>query len=106
MEDVVEYNIKNEAKLIKMKALKESNYLSVGDAFTGYYFEKPEVGYSFVFYCQSLIKGDSERFSAGPFQTSTIEEIIDECSFRTKNSIYHLLDKSTERNIIIEDLLK
>lgn len=106
METYNEYNPKVvHARLTKMEVLNESKYLSVGDSFSGHYFEPPQVGYSFVFFCESYHSGDKEHFSAGPFQTSTVMEIIDKYSFKTRNTIYYLVDKVNDRDIKIEELL-
>jgi hypothetical protein len=94
-----------ESRLTKMEAINESNYLSVGDSFTGFYYDPPKVGETFVFFCDGLHK-IGNRFSSGPFSTSTVMEIVDEFSFKTKNTLYYLIDKSKERDQKIEELLQ
>lgn len=93
------------ARLTKMEVINESKYLSVGDTFIGYYYDPPEVGNSFVFFCEGLLKDGKNKFSSGPFQTSTVMEIIDRYSFKTRNTIYYLVDKVNDRDIKIEELL-
>ena len=87
-----------EGKLIKMKVLKDSPAIEVGETIVGHYFHKPTLGEGFIFF-------PSERLGV-PFQTSTVKKIIDEYTFETKNSVYYLIDKAKERDIKIEDLLK
>lgn len=95
-----------EAKLTKIKVINQSDYMSVGSTFVGYYYDTPKVGDSFVFFCEGLIEDGKNHFSAGPFQTSTVMEIIDGYSFKTRNTIYYLIDKVRDRDIKIEELLK
>jgi hypothetical protein len=87
-----------EGKLIKMKVLKDSPAIEVGETLVGHYFNKPTLGEGFIFF-------PSERLGV-PFQTSTVKKIIDEFTFETKNSVYYLIDKVKEREIKIEDILK
>ena len=87
-----------EGKLIKMKILKDSPAIKVGETLFGHYFHKPTPGEGFIFF-------PSERAGV-PFQTSTVKKIIDEYTFETKNSVYYLIDKVKEREIKIEDILK
>ena len=90
-----------EAKLMKKKALKDSPAIEVGETFIGHYFDKPEIGKSFLFF------GSINRDGFGrPFQTTSVTNIIDEFTFETKNSVYYLIDKVRERDIKIEDILK
>ena len=87
-----------QGKLIKMRVLKDSPAIEVGETMVGHYFHKPTPGEGFIFF-------PTERLGL-PFQTSTVEKIIDEFTFETKNSVYYLIDKVKEREIKIEDLLK
>lgn len=95
-----------ESKLTKMEVINQSDYISVGDTFVGYYYDPPKIGDSFVFFCEGLLKDGKNHFSAGPFHTSTVMEIIDKYSFKTRNTLYYLIDKSSERDIKLEELLK
>ena len=92
-------------RLTKLQSINQSKFVEIGDSFTGYYYDKPEVGYAFVFFCESFVKDGETRFSAGPFQTSLVKEIIDDFTFKTKNSIYHLIDKINFRNHQIGEIL-
>ncbi len=87
-----------QGKLMKKKALKDSSAVEVGETLIGHYFNKPKLGEGFIFF-------PHDRF-ATPFQTSRVTKIIDEFTFQTINSIYYLIDKSRERDIKIEDILK
>ena len=87
-----------EGKLIKMRVLKDSPAIEVGQTLVGHYFHKPTPGEGFIFF-------PSERAGV-PFQTSTVKKIIDEFTFETKNSVYYLIDKARERDFKIEDILK
>ena len=93
-----------EGKLMKKKALKDSPAIEVGETFIGYYFDKPEIGESFLFFISSKSSFRANKF--GPFKTTSVTKIIDEFTFETKNSVYYLIDKSRERDIKIEDILK
>jgi hypothetical protein len=98
-----------EAKLMKKKALKDSPAIEVGETFIGHYFDKPEIGESFYFFSTSTSTQKAfwhARNGIVPFQTTKVIKIIDEFTFETKNSVYYLIDKSRERDIKIEDILK
>jgi hypothetical protein len=98
-----------EGKLMKRKALKDSPAIEVGETFTGHYFDKPEIGKSFYFFSTSTSTQKAfwhARNGIVPFQTTSVTKIIDEFTFETKNSVYYLIDKSRERDIKIEDILK
>ena len=86
-----------EGKLMKMKALKDSPAVEVGETFIGHYFNRPTLNEGFIFF-------PSERFGV-PFQTSLVTKIIDDYSFQTKNSVYYLIDKAKERDLKIDDIL-
>lgn len=87
-----------EGKLIKMKIIKDSPAIKVGETLVGHYFHKPTLNEGFIFF-------PSDRLGV-PFQTSTVKKIIDEFTFETKNSVYYLIDKVRERDFKLEDLLK
>jgi len=97
-----------EAKLMKKKSLKDSPAIEVGETFIGHYYEKPEIGNSFYFFSTEIStqKAFWKRSGIVPFQTTSVTKIIDEFTFETKNSVYYLIDKSRERDIKIEDILK
>jgi hypothetical protein len=98
-----------EGKLMKKKSLKDSPAIEVGETFIGYYFDKPKIGNSFYFFSTSTSTQKAfwhARNGIVPFQTTSVTKIIDEFTFETKNSVYYLIDKSRERDIKIEDILK
>jgi hypothetical protein len=95
-----------EAKLMKKRALKDSPAIEVGETFIGYYFDKPKIGKSFLFFISSKSLNSFRANKFGPFQTTSVTKIIDEFTFETRNSVYYLIDKSKERDIKIEDILK
>ena len=89
-----------EAKLMKKKALKDSPAIEVGETLIGHYFDKPEIGRSFLFF------GSINRDGFGrPFQTTSVTNIIDEFTFRTNNSVYKLITKEKLREINIDSIL-
>jgi len=87
-----------EGKLIKMKSIRDSKAIEVGDSFFGHYFNKPTVGEGFIFFPTNKL--------GLPFQTSIVTKIVDEFTFETKNSVYYLIDKVTDRNIKIDHLIQ
>jgi len=91
---------------MKRKALKDSPAIEVGETFIGHYFDKPEIGKSFLFFITNKSFESFRGHKFGPFQTTTVIKIIDEFTFETKNSVYYLIDKVRERDIKIEDILK
>jgi hypothetical protein len=94
-----------EGKLMKRKALKDSPAIEVGETFIGHYFDKPEIGKSFLFFISSKSFEAFQSHKFGPFQTTTVTKIIDEFTFETKNSVYYLIDKVRERDIKIDSLI-
>lgn len=60
-------------KLEERSDAKYPNKISIGREFYGYLVEKPIVG---------------SRFNVGSLSTSTVQEIIDEFTFKTYNSVY------------------
>ena len=66
-------NIVQITKLSELKNAPYPNNIEVGYSTQGKFYNAPKVG---------------ERFWVGSFRTSTVQEIIDENTFKTKNSIY------------------
>jgi len=89
--------------LEKTEILKESRAINVGDRFYGYYYDSPQVGQHFNFFIMS----DSKlgKIIPMPFSTSKVVKIQDECTFRTRNSVYKLISKEKMREINIETIL-
>lgn len=97
--------LKIEAKLKKIESLNKSDFVSIGEELIGYYRYSPQVGDSFLFFRYENIKINDKLLPSIPFMTSTVVEIIDEFTFKTKNSIYYLIDKTKERDIKMNYLL-
>lgn len=73
-------------KLIKIKSFQSDTdviYIKKDDVMYGKIFSWPVVGQSFYF---------------GGIQTTEVLEIIDDRTFRTKNSIYKIITLEDERN--------
>ena len=92
------------SKLIKIKHV--SKYFSeseinikVDDEFIGQFESWPIVGRKFVFFRF----GDESHDYYGPIITTEVLEIIDDRTFKTKNSIYIII---TERDENIEKILQ
>ena len=94
------------AKLIKAQSLQtkeEQHYITVkeGDIIDGFFLNWPLVGTSFRIY-----KNIDNIASPIPIITTEVKEIIDDRTFRTKNSIYKIVTLEDERDnkisIIIE----
>jgi hypothetical protein len=85
------------AKLIKLESISnlpdEKIYVKDGQIVNGVFDNWPSVGTSFVF-----SRPDGRTLSQTlPIITSTVEEIIDERTFKTKNSIYKIVTQEDER---------
>jgi hypothetical protein len=84
------------AKLIKLKhtskILESEINIKVGSTFIGQFSNWPIVGKEFIF-----------KDYYGPIITTEVLEIIDDRTFKTKNSIYNIV---TERDENIEKLLQ
>jgi hypothetical protein len=86
-----------------------SKFDKPSDTLKGIQNDEPEIGKSFFFFVGSPkpFTGGLARFIMNsPFQTTSVTKIVDEFTFETKNSVYYLIDKSRERDIKIEDILK
>jgi hypothetical protein len=89
--------------LEKTEILKESRAINVGDKFYGYYYDLPREGQHFNFFIMS--DGKIRKIIPMPFSTSKVVKIQDECTFRTRNSVYKLISKEKMREINIETIL-
>jgi hypothetical protein len=94
------------AKITKVKDIREEysklsgrirvpSSIQEGDSFNSYYYNEPIVGESFIFW--SLIYG--------AITTTEVTEIINERTFRTKNSIYTIYKLEDERDDKINNIL-
>ena len=85
------------SKLIKLKhdskhILESEINIKVGDTFIGQFESWPIVGNQFIFFDYY-----------GPIITTEVLEVVDDRTFKTKNSIYNIV---TERDENIENLLQ
>lgn len=70
-----------------------------GQHFNAFFTKWPEIGKNFIFY--------DEKYKFGvPITTTTVLEIIDEKTFRTKNSIYTIYTIEQQRVDKIDNILK
>jgi hypothetical protein len=86
------------AKLIKLKSIgdlsEDKVYVKEGQIVNGEFMIWPIVGDSFTFF-----RPHGERFSERlPIHTSIVSELIDERTFKTKNSIYKIVTQEDERD--------
>lgn len=95
------------AKVIKRKDIRQDYQKSFkkafaeeGEIFNGYFSTWPEIGGNFTFW---EFKSEVDLFF--PFTTSSITEMIDNRTFKTKNSIYELITLVDERDEKIDILI-
>jgi hypothetical protein len=86
------------AKLIKLKSIgdlsEDKVYVKEGQVIDGEFYTWPKVGKSFMF-----VRPNGKRFSERlPIHTSIVSELIDERTFKTKNSIYKIVTQEDERD--------
>lgn len=94
------------AKITKVESLKPDGYEEIkeGDEFTSIFYHWPVVGDNFTFYEQTLKNGIVTM--SYPIFTTIVTEIIDDTTFKTKNSIYKIYTKIQEREDKINNILK
>lgn len=101
------------AKAIKIESFQENGlmakyrlHVKKGDILDGYFYKWPVVGDSFVIYTCTPDHIYNSPAPVNPVYTTIVKEIIDDRTFRTKNSIYKIVTLEDERNekisIIIE----
>ena len=106
-------------KLIKMESFQpDQNVLEIrkGDVMQGFFNFWPVVDFSFMFYVNNKIddyKVDGFRVQLSmpadfsyPIQTTIVTEIIDDRTFKTKNSIYKIVTLEDERDEKIKLIFK
>lgn len=86
------------AKLIKLKSIGDLSedriYVKDGEIVEGAFDNWPTIGASFAF-----SRPDGVRFSERlPIITTPVVELIDERTFKTKNSIYKIITQEDERD--------
>lgn len=97
MEELISYK----ALITKTKDLSSGKYtqISEGQQFNAFFTKWPVLGENFIFY--------DEKYKFGvPITTTTVLEIIDEKTFRTKNSVYTIYTIEQQRDDKIETILK
>lgn len=90
------------AKVVKLQSISNKiGYIDVGDEFVGFFLENPKVGNFFTLYDEN-----SEKFSDFiQLRTTEIKEIIDDRTFKTRNSIYKITTLSDERDDKLNSIL-
>jgi hypothetical protein len=86
------------SKLIKVDSYQENQtslYVKKGDIMSGYFNRYPKVGVSFQFF-------EDKMMGINPIYTTIVTEIIDDNTFKTKNSLYKIVTLEDER----EDKIK
>lgn len=96
------------AKVIKIESFQEGKVLQVnkGDILTGYFFYWPVVGKSFIIYTCLSENIYKSPIPVTPIYTTEVKEIIDDRTFKTKNSIYKIVTLEDERDEKIKIILK
>jgi hypothetical protein len=95
--------LKIKARITKVKDIREEysklmgrpSSIQEGDSFNSYYYNEPIIGEIFIFW--SLMYGS--------ITTTEVTEIINERTFRTKNSIYTIYKLEDERDDKINNIL-
>jgi len=100
------------SKLIKIKSFEQFPrdtmiwYIKEGDVLEGYFTKWPDIGGHFQFNVKIDLKTPFPSISHEVITTSKIMEVIDDRTFRTKNSIYKISTLEDERDekikIVIE----
>ncbi len=91
------------AKVVKLENVSDRiGYIEVGQEFSGFFNELPQIGEPFTLY-----NGDAQKLSDYiMLRTTAVKEIIDDRTFRTKNSVYKITTIADERNDKISNLLQ
>lgn len=97
-----DFRIRTKAKVVKLQSISNRiGYIDVGDEFVGFFLEKPKVGNFFTLYDEN-----PENFSDFiQLRTTEIKEIIDDRTFKTRNSIYKITTLSDERDDKLNSIL-
>ena len=93
------------AKVVKIENISDTQirYIEVGDEFVGFFSKKPTVGEFFTLYNDSKLAHFSDFIH---LRTTEVKEIIDDRTFKTRNSIYKITTLSDERDDKIDSILK
>lgn len=95
-------------KLIKTESFQEGRILEVkkGDILSGYFFDWPVVGSKLIFFTCSSENIDKHPSPVNTIVTTMITELIDDRTFKTRNSIYKIVTLEDERDEKIKIILK
>lgn len=101
----MEKSIGIKAKITKINSLNPDGYeiIKEGQEFTSVFYEWPKIGHNFVFYEQ--IQNNGSVMMSSPIFTTSVVDIIDEMTFKTKNSIYRIYTRTQERDDKINNIL-
>lgn len=98
------------AKVVKLENVSDRiGYIEVGQEFSGFFTELPQIGQVFTLYndnAQKLIRPWASASDYIRLRTTAVREIIDDRTFRTKNSVYKITTIADERNDKINNLLQ
>jgi len=85
-------------KLTRVRTVsdRKNPYFDDGRVFVGYFTESPQIGRGFTFWQKNDI----------PIYTTVVVEIIDNFTFRTENTIYHLITVEEERDLKIKNIIE
>lgn len=94
------------ARITKIESLNTDGYETIkqGDEFTSVFYDWPKIGDNFIFYEQ--IYNNGKVTMSSPIVTTSVHEIIDDVTFKTKNSIYRIYTKTQEREDKINNILE
>jgi hypothetical protein len=93
------------AKLVKLDSYQKNTdtiRVKKGDVLTGHYITDPIVGTNFCFIQDTQFE---DMYYNNPIFTSMVVEIIDNRTFKTKNSLYKIVTIEDERDEKIKLLL-
>ena len=91
------------AKVVKLENISSNKiaYIDVGDEFFGYFIKEPTIGEYFTLYNDNANKL-SDFIN---LRTTEVKEIIDDRTFKTRNSIYKITTLSDERQDKLNTIL-
>jgi hypothetical protein len=91
------------AKVVKLENISSNKiaYIDVGDEFFGYFIEEPTIDKYFTLYNDNANKLSDFIH----LRTTEVKEIIDDRTFKTRNSIYKITTLSDERQDKLNTIL-
>lgn len=88
-----------QAKITKIETFKNTSKIEDGREFNGYLASLPKIGESIYLYNVCTYSNKTI------LRTSIVQEIVDNNTFKTKNSTYRIVTKSDEREELISSIL-